>query len=566
MPSSSEPPVPMNPLYETARPPADAPPEAALPRDPKQSAKKSKLASVRRVRRRRLACSVLYLAPLPLIVAGPWLASSVASLYGRATAWLAIGAVYLFSGFLIDLSLRRSRWKRLRTGLAKAISEKRRSVCLKRGTYSLAVYLVLFVPLSVGYLWAETFVTLFPRGVQGFLSSHSRWLVVITFLFAYLLGLVIRDVLRYGVRMFKAPLVVACILLFGLLVAVVDTRGRDWVHETLKIFKDNVWLIPFLATLILLRPQLARLLPRVQKAELPGGAKFEIENLDELQRQLNPWKKTISRFADLMRWVTELIEQTPEEDTVKFLAYTPALGFLTRPEKDWVRLHKMLVERDNVQIICLRNEDLKSWHQSFLDKRTARPEGIIKQSLINRSNSISERLLADKKMQYNQNLTPVVEKAWDEMPGYYLFANKTRAIIAAPLFLPGDPKKQGAQEDPDSYLRNTPVKMLGFESTDNWTVWMVNEVCDHYARTSFVRTDFGEASCVVPLETLEQSLGKTDPTVVMQQLFQQLTSSYERARQESPGRFNGSAPDELELVLSARAKPAGIYKGGASGR
>jgi hypothetical protein len=144
-------------------------------------------------------------------------------------------------------------------------------------------------------------------------------------------------------------------------------------------------------------------------------------------------------------------------------------------------LHKLLVEKDNIQIICLEPKDLFDWHKKFEDKQTARPGGIIDKKLIEKANEISRGILEEKQRHLNPCMRPVV-RSWEDMPGYYIFANSKRAIIVAPLFLPGDPKKQTTSDyTNNSNIRDTPVKMLGFESTDNWTVWLVNQVCDQYA-------------------------------------------------------------------------------------
>jgi hypothetical protein len=289
--------------------------------------------------------------------------------------------------------------------------------------------------------------------------------------------------------MFAAPLVLSCILLFLMLLVMVVDEGKSFVWGFLGILKDHPWSAILALVLLKWSPQIGGILPRIQKAELPGGPKLEIGKLEELQQEINPWKKTISRFADLMDWVGKLIADTPPDDTVKLLAYTPALGFLTRTEGDWRKLHKLLVERSNIQIICLREDNLNRWHASFKNKRTSRPEGVIQDRLIERANRISAEILADKRRQVDSQMEHVIEKTWDEMPGYYLFANSKRAIIAAPLFLPNDPSKANLDGEGDNYLGNTPVKMLGFESSDTWTVWLVNQVCDHYAKAKITTPD-----------------------------------------------------------------------------
>jgi hypothetical protein len=472
------------------------------------------------------------------------LAHSLLTYLDRVTVVGLLAVTYFGSAIVFDYYLRHGSWRRLKRWFVGY----RDRISTKRLAWALLAYLLALAITSFFYWWVAAHSG--KADVGNLLKGNSALVVLTACLTSYLLGLVIRDVLRYRFRMFAAPLILNAVLLFVILLTnLFPGTWSEWVKGFLEILKAHPWAAILAVILFKWSPQIGHILPRIQKAELPGGPKVEIAKIEELQQTINPWKKTVSRFADLMQWVSDLIEETPPEDTVKMFAYTPALGFLTRTETEWQRLHRLLLVKNNIQIICLRTQDLNEWHKRFENKRTARPERFIKRDLIERANRISKEIVADKKRQVDSRMAHVIEKRWDEMPGYYLFANSKRAIIAAPLFLPCDPNKPATETRGDNYLENMPVKMLGFESSDNWTVWLVNEVCDHYARTKTTPRTFAEGKLEVKREDFDEWIKTASLDKNITELLTRFQSNYNDGKDDaSLVSKNGSA---VELTLFA---------------
>ena len=174
-------------------------------------------------------------------------------------------------------------------------------------------------------------------------------------------------------------------------------------------------------------------------------------------------RATITSFPELIERLCDLINRTPDPegdpargDYVRFLASTPALGFLARPENEWWKLKEVL-RRDphKVQITCLDQQDLQLWHELFSGRITDR--GKLDAELVGKATCESEHLLEDMTGFFEAS-----RKKWDRLPGYYIFANNRRAIIVAPFFVPlpvGTPPHGQLVELPS-------VQMLGFETTD----------------------------------------------------------------------------------------------------
>ncbi|HBB87267.1 MAG TPA: hypothetical protein DC047_06600 [Blastocatellia bacterium] len=504
---------------------------------------------------------LLFFTPFFVIAVTFWWANRFTAHYVRLAVLCILLVTYFASAAMFGFSLRRLRWRRVRSLQSRMMErarEKQQSISTKNLLWAIVLYLFFFVPVGAGYWWADKILTLFTPQTREFFLKYNRFAVVITFLIAYLLGLAIRDVARYRFRMFAAPLILVAVLLLTLIIMLVVPEGTPRVKDVMEIVKQHPWVLVFALGVLMWSPQIGSLLSRVKKASLPGGPTLEIGQIEEVQKSLNPWRKTITQFPDLVQWVADLIVETAPDDVARILTYTPALGFLTRPEGEWRRLHKLLLRRHNIQLICLQSEDLSKWHKRFKGKRTERPEREIGEELIDRANRISEEIIADKRKQVDTRMKHVIERRWDEMPGYYLFANSKRAIIAAPLFLPSDPNKPATQSKADDYLGDTPVAMLGFESTDNWTVWLVNQVCERYANLP-ESSAFGEASCIVKFKDVEEWIDDSSSTL-MSQLRAQF-QNYTKARRASVKAFppKGDLPVELILraIISEKSIPDG---------
>ncbi len=138
--------------------------------------------------------------------------------------------------------------------------------------------------------------------------------------------------------------------------------------------------------------------------------------------------RAISSFSELMIRVENLIEATAREDKIKWLAYTPALGFLAQTQPEWERLQAaMIARRGQLDMICLEEGQLKEWHRKFIGRSTER-EDTITTDLADRATAVSEELLGG-----------IVKKRrlkWGQLPEYYLFSNSRRAIVVTPFGLP----------------------------------------------------------------------------------------------------------------------------------
>jgi hypothetical protein len=149
----------------------------------------------------------------------------------------------------------------------------------------------------------------------------------------------------------------------------------------------------------------------------------------------------VSSFKDLMERLIELMESTPAGQSIRCLAYTPAIGFMAESESLWEKLRNCIYEKAaQIEMVCLKDDDLESWHGRFEGKKTARPGGLIDAPLIQKATDASKELL----FRLGEERRAPVQKAFDELPGFYLFANWKRAIIVAPVGIPLLRKAGGA--------------------------------------------------------------------------------------------------------------------------
>jgi len=347
--------------------------------------------------------------------------------------------------------------------------------------------LLLVVAALVGSCeyWGASY--LWHRYEQPFFAFEP-WIGILFMAFVFLAGFLVLDYCRYSIRSYWAPLMLLIVLWLVLVLLLYYEDGNElqnWHRDALQVLREHPWPPVIILLAFLFQNQFAAFLSRVRTAEA-GPVKLEADRIDEAQKSLNTWKRTVTTFGEMMGWVCDLLEQTPPDDVVRFLAYTPALGFLTRPEREWRRLYQLLIRRPNIQFICLEEKELAEWHARFKDKRTARPEGLISEEMTKRSTQLAKFILAGQRRSSDPCNWPV-ELKWPQMPGYYLFANRERALIATPLFFPMNPLGYVPRDNAasatfdsskvDNSDQDVPVQMVGFESSDNWTVWLANDVC-----------------------------------------------------------------------------------------
>jgi hypothetical protein len=211
------------------------------------------------------------------------------------------------------------------------------------------------------------------------------------------------------------------------------------------------------------------------------GFAFTLHDLREMRRR-------ITTFPDLIDRLTTMLKRAKGDEVVRFLAYTPALGFIALEDNEFNDFYRALLttadskNRRPVDMICLSQRDLVDWHNLFIGRRTRRKKfadslpgeggapvkpatpGVVDPNLAAAATKMSEniiRLVSDETPTSNDEEPRIKRLPFDFLPGYYFFVTSDRAIVVAPLQLPfpkGAPKA-GQQS------RGT-VQMLGFETND----------------------------------------------------------------------------------------------------
>lgn len=276
-----------------------------------------------------------------------------------------------------------------------------------------------------------------------------------------------------------------------------------------------VWPVVLLIALIAFRSTISNFIPRVRTIKA-FGTEWEISD-DKIDQQKD-LRLPITSFNELMKIVSDLIRRTGRHDTVRILAYTPALGYLARTQEESNALLEALNLRGGrVKIACLQEQELWTWHTMFKNKRTAR--GVIDCELIKNANLAAERVLRD--LEHAGSADPeqknVFRKSFCELPDYYAFANRDRAVIVVPFSLPQLPMRtqehlqglfsgggfspeQLRDAEPalierllrcettvkarslDAMLGGSPVEMFGIVTNNPQIVDYVHKILDAYVR------------------------------------------------------------------------------------
>jgi len=183
------------------------------------------------------------------------------------------------------------------------------------------------------------------------------------------------------------------------------------------------------------------------------------------------FRQTITSFEQLVRRINFLIDGTASDDYVRCLVFTPAIGSLSLPKRDWKALYNRLLDAPGkIQMICLDESDLKKYHDLFIGRKTDRD--IISRPAVDDAQKKALMLIQELKDSGN----PPVCKPEAKLPGYYMFANRHRAIVAAPFFMP-----MPAHEFTDDQIQRLPsVQMFGFETSDSLAVHAVHSMLDLY--------------------------------------------------------------------------------------
>jgi hypothetical protein len=297
--------------------------------------------------------------------------------------------------------------------------------------------------------------------------------------------------------------VLAVPVVIGLLLGIHNEQGKISIDLP---FEHVIWPIVLIAVLWKFQPNVSKFLDNAQTIKVKAfGSEWSFSQADVRDQNAG---LPITSFQELMRVVINLIKNTKRYDAVRIMAYTPALGYLARPEAESDSLIEALHQHgDRIRIACLKREQLWAWHAMFCGKRTAR--GLVGEELIEEANRKSEFIL-EGAHRYRKN--------FEELPDYYAFANRETAVIVVPFavakldFGAGAKlqKLRAAAGDHDQWVQNllrpncdlrkqleerrvwhenaskgniqTPVEMFGIVTNDPRTVQYVHDVLDQYLK------------------------------------------------------------------------------------
>jgi hypothetical protein len=288
----------------------------------------------------------------------------------------------------------------------------------------------------------------------------------------------------------------------------------------------------------------------------PGGWFIIITGMATLLGVWYTWrglaeiKQTVTSFSDLIDRVCDMArKKASSENPVRILSYTPAVGYLAQPSRDWHLFCSALTQKPDgkpiVEIVCLRSEDLHVWHSLFVDRQTL--QGKIKKTTTDEATTAAETFLQTISKDDTGKAVdpcPVWRLPWRFMPGFYLFFTRERAIIVTPLFLPfpkGAPKQQ--QEDLPS------VQMIGLDTQDRAIIRDIEEVFFYYK--NLPQRPIAEAGAdISSADLVDCCANKEKLEGVMNQLRDRLIESLK----DSGFSRDGNESAQINLVVDAYLK------------
>ena len=267
----------------------------------------------------------------------------------------------------------------------------------------------------------------------------------------------------------------AAVLLAELLQLVVPIvnpmHARAWMHQlaaelvkgSVELTKSGIALLPFVGIALVVWHFRKPLIDKFLSTDHIEAFGVEVNFSDE-KRLAVP----IRDFGTLMTALAKLIREAPPQEKIRFLAYTPALGYLMRPEEEWTELSSAMdARRHSIDLVCLDKDALQDWHRQFEGRVGAK--GTISEDQTKEATKISEEFLTfSKAKRYRQS----------ELPTYYLFSRggwDPVAIIVVPFGLP-----LGLWE-PGSETTGAQVEMVGVASNDPSVLVKVQRLHDFYS-------------------------------------------------------------------------------------
>jgi hypothetical protein len=202
------------------------------------------------------------------------------------------------------------------------------------------------------------------------------------------------------------------------------------------------------------------------------GLWLNVQSLWEIKRSINTFAELIDRVNVMAKTV-----KNSKNDKLCMMVYTPALGCLSEMDgesNDLIESLKALTvpnrSSTQIEIVCLKETELKKWHRKFINRKTYK--GKLEEKDAESADTEAKGILDDIRIA-DPLKTNVHEVSFDRIPGFYLFFTKTSAIIVTPLFLPipGDGINSRLQEE------LPPVQMMGLETQDRL---IINQVTQFY--------------------------------------------------------------------------------------
>nr|VFK44624.1 MAG: hypothetical protein BECKSD772F_GA0070984_11903 [Candidatus Kentron sp. SD]VFK49613.1 MAG: hypothetical protein BECKSD772E_GA0070983_12022 [Candidatus Kentron sp. SD]VFK78679.1 MAG: hypothetical protein BECKSD772D_GA0070982_102133 [Candidatus Kentron sp. SD] len=214
------------------------------------------------------------------------------------------------------------------------------------------------------------------------------------------------------------------------------------------------------------------------------GATVSIAGLFFSGYSIRVYRRQITSFGEFSRRLKSMVEETSGDDSddyTRIMAYTPIPGSLALNNKDYHALRDSITNRTaRIEVICLTQENLSSWFYKFSGRRYQ--YGKLEEEKIRKSISDVEDLIKniDEPFSGEKESFAAAHKVLrlraEELPDFYLFFNDSRAIIAAPFFIPGVGKGSdivSSEETPK--FSAEPIEIIGFETTDRKVISSVRK-------------------------------------------------------------------------------------------
>ncbi len=217
-------------------------------------------------------------------------------------------------------------------------------------------------------------------------------------------------------------------------------------------------------------------------ADNPGGffavatGLFTVAGVTITLFQVMEQKTSIVSFGDFINKATALIAETNGNDYVRMLVLTPAMGCLAVRHEVWTALSdEMRKSGARISLTCLDDQAMQEWFDLYLEgiSNKKKPEwlGNIEAGM-GQVRGIKLQLAETARLHPDQENLEILQGDWKDIGTTYMIANRQKAIVVAPFFLPqpGGPIFR-------EYDLGRMVQMIGFETKDFHAVESVlNEI------------------------------------------------------------------------------------------